>query len=157
MKVDLTKFSPLHDLIIGFYSGTAAGAGFTSMSLDVNINGTDNITNFATVADANNFFQNNAHDYAALSGTSLQLDISLSITESAAGGYDFGMLIGDPPPAPPTPSHLSPASGGGWGALANLGQAVASFTSSSGGNGGGSSSAQQDNTSPVLATPHAVT
>jgi hypothetical protein len=48
MTVDLTKVSPLNDLIIGFYSGAAAGTGFTSMSLDVKINGTDNITNFAT-------------------------------------------------------------------------------------------------------------
>src|SRR6516225_11950347 len=75
MTVDLTKLASLHDLIIGFYSGTAAGAGFTSMSLDVKINGTDHITNFATVADANAFFNNsgngNAHDYGALSGTSL--------------------------------------------------------------------------------------
>ena len=105
MTVDLTKFSPLHDLIIGFYSGTAAGSGFTSMSLDVKINGVDNITNFATVADANSFFQNKAVDYGALSGTSLQLDISLSITETAAGGYDFGMLIGDPPPVGDAAAH----------------------------------------------------
>jgi hypothetical protein len=72
------------------------------MTLDVNVNGTDHITNFTSVAAANAFFQNNAVDYGALStlGTStLQLNISLSITEQAAGGYDFGMLIGDPPPA----------------------------------------------------------
>jgi hypothetical protein len=97
MTIDLTKFSPLHDLIIGFYSGTAFGKVATdpafNLSLDVNINGTDHISSFTTVAAANAFFQNNAHDYGALSGTSLQLDISLSITESAAGGYDFGMLI----------------------------------------------------------------
>ena len=75
------------------------------MSLDVKINGADHITNFATVTDANNFFQNKAVDYGALSGTSLTLDISLSITESAAGGYDFGMLIGDPPPAGDAAAH----------------------------------------------------
>lgn len=107
MTVDLTKFSPLHDLVIGFYSGTALGGVASdpafSMTLDVKINGTDNTKLLPTVAAANNYFNNgglgNAVDYGALSGTSLQLDISLSITESAVGGYDFGMLIGDPPPA----------------------------------------------------------
>jgi hypothetical protein len=122
MTMDLTKFSPLHDLIIGFYSGTAAGAGFIAngMTLDVKINGVDHNTTFLNVAAADAFFKNNAHDYGALSGSSLQLDISLSITESAAGGYDFGMLIGDPP----APSPNSPASAGGLGGgtLAALGR-----------------------------------
>jgi hypothetical protein len=150
MTVDLTKLVSLHDLLIGFYSGTSAGAGFTSMSLDVKIDGTDHVTNFATVAAANSFFNNsgngNAVDYGALSGTSLQLDISLSITDSAAGGYDFGMLIGDPPPA----QHSN--------ALAALGHASASFTSGAGGNVGGSDPAQQDNNTLQLANPsHAVT
>jgi hypothetical protein len=157
MSVGLTQFSPLHDLIIGFYSGTAAGAGFTSMTLDVNVNGTDHVNTFTTVAAANAFFQNHAVDYGALGPLTpqLQLNISLSITESAAGGYVFGMLIGDPPP---TPSHSAPASGGGdGGALAALGQAAASFTPGSGANVGGSSCAQLDNASPLLAAPHAVT
>jgi hypothetical protein len=68
----------------------------------------------------------------------LQLDISLSITESAAGGYDFGMLIGDPPPQQ------------GNNTVASLGQAVASFTSGAGTNGGGSGSGQQDHHTPTL-------
>ena len=142
MTVDLTKVSPLHDLLIGFYNGSATGAGFSSMTLDVKVNGTDHITNFANVTDGNNFFQNHAVDYGALSGTSLQLDISLSITESAAGGYDFGMLIGDPPP-----QH----------SVAALGHATASFTQGSGANVGASAFTQHDNASPLLATPHAVT
>jgi hypothetical protein len=133
MTVDLTKFSPLHDLLIGFYSGTAAGAGFTGMSLDVKINGTDHINNFTTVAAANAFFKNNAVDYGALTGTSLQLDISLSITESAAGGYDFGMLIGDPPPAS---GRAKPKATGA--PINQLAQAMASFNA--GGDGGGGSS-----------------
>ena len=96
MTVDLAKMVSLHDLIIGFYGGTAAGAGFTSMTLDVTINGVDSPDNpatFTSVAAANSFFQNHAVDFGALSGPSLTLDISLSITESAASGYDFGMLI----------------------------------------------------------------
>jgi hypothetical protein len=105
MTVDLTKVSPLHDLLIGFYGGTAAGAGFTSMTLDVKVNGTDHDTTFTTVAAANAFFKNNAVDYGALSGPSLQFDISLSITESTVGGYEFGMLIGDPPPASDAAAH----------------------------------------------------
>jgi len=97
------------------------------------------------LADANAFFQNKAVDYGALSalGTStLQLDISLTITEAAAGGYDFGMLIGDPPP-----QH----------SIADLGQATASFTPGSAANVGASAFTQHDNASPLLATPHAVT
>jgi hypothetical protein len=149
MTVDLTKFSP-HDLIIGFYSGTSAGAGFTSMTLDVKINGVDSVHNpatFTTVGHANSFFQNNAVDFDALSGTSLQLDMSLSITESSAGGYDFGMLIGDPPPAQQS------------NALALLGHAAASFGGGGGANVGGSSSAPPDKDTLQLANPnpHAVT
>jgi hypothetical protein len=119
--VDLTKLSALHDLIIGFYGGTAAGAGFTSMTLDVKVNGTDHNTTFTSVAAANAYFRNDAVDYGALSGSSLQLDISLSITEQAAGGYDFGMLIGDPPPAGDAAAHH------------NLVAAMATFGTSEGG------------------------
>jgi hypothetical protein len=132
MTVDLAKVSPLHDLIIGFYSGTAAGAGFTSMSLDVKINGTDHINNFTTVAQANAFFKNNAVDYGALSGTSLQLDVSLSITESTVGGYDFGMLIGDPPPARDAAAHH------------NMVAAMASFGASTSGASDTHAPVQQD-------------
>jgi hypothetical protein len=148
MTVDLTKFSPLHDLFIGFYSGTSAGAGFIAngMTLDVKINTVDHNMTFANVAAANAFFNNgglgNAVDYGALSGTSLQLDISLSITESAAGGYSFGMLIGDPPP-----SGGGGSGGGADAALANLGQAAASFTSGAGANVGGADSHHHDNDS----------
>jgi hypothetical protein len=152
MTVDLTKAGTLHDLLIGFYSGTALGSYGSdpafNMSLDVKVNGTDNINNFTTVAAANTFFTNDAVDYGSLVGkTSLQLDISLSITESSAagagGGYDFGMLIGDPPPSG------GGGSGGGAAAaaLANLGQAAASLTSGSAANVGGPNSPHQDNDS----------
>jgi hypothetical protein len=112
MTVNLTKLSSLHDLLIGLYGGTALGSAASdpafSMKLDVNIDGVDHTRTFTTVASANSFFQNNAVDYGALSGsgTSLQLDISLLITESAAtNGYDFGMLIGDPPSAADIAAH----------------------------------------------------
>jgi hypothetical protein len=98
----------------------------------VNINGTDHINNFTTVAAANAFFKNNAVDYGALTGISLQLDISLSITESAAGGYDFGMLIGDPPPARDAAAHH------------NMVAAMASFGASTSGASGTHAPAQQD-------------
>jgi hypothetical protein len=142
MTVDLTTFSPLHDLLIGYYGGTSAGAGFTGMTLDVKINGTDNIANFATVAAANAFFRNNAVDYGALSalGTStLQLDISLEITESAAGGYDFGMLIGDPPPASDAAAHH------------NMVAAMASFGTGWGGSSSPFEGMQTQNQHPLLA------
>jgi hypothetical protein len=142
MTVDLTKMASLHDLFIGFYSGTSAGAGFTSMSLDVKINGADHINNFVTVTDANNFFQNQAVDYGALSalGTStLQLDISLSITESAAGGYDFGMLIGDPPPAGDAAAHH------------NMVAAMSSFGAAGGDSSGTFKPDHDDEQRPMLA------
>jgi hypothetical protein len=70
MTVDLTKVSPLHDLLIGFYSGTATGAGFTSMTLDVKINGTDHINNFTTAAAHHNMVAAMASFGASTSGAS---------------------------------------------------------------------------------------
>jgi hypothetical protein len=139
MTVDLTKAGTLHDLLIGFYGGTSAGAGFTSMSLDVKVNGTDHKLNFTTVAAANTFFQDHAKDYGLLSGTSLQLDISLSITESAAGGYDFGMLIGDPPAASEMAAHH------------NLVAAMATFGTNASGSSGTFTAGQQDDRHAMLA------
>ena len=113
------------------------------MTLDVNVNGTDHTSTFTTVAAANAFFNNsgkgNAVDYGQLSGSTLQLHVSLAITESSAagagGGYDFGMLIGDPPP---------------------LGHAAASFPSGASANTGGSGSPAADN-APWLGPHHGVT
>ena len=105
MGVDLTKITP-KDLILGLYNGTATGAGFTSMTFDVKANGTDILNKtFTSVSAATTYFTNDALDLGALSGygSTLTLDISLSITEAQAGGFDFGLLVGDPPPA----SHAS--------------------------------------------------
>ena len=113
------------------------------MTLDVKVNGTDHKNTFTSTLGANGadaFFNNggsgHAIDYGALSGSTLQLDISLSITESSAattgGGYDFGMLIGDPPP---------------------LGHAAASFPSGSGANAGGPAPPAQDD-APWLGPRH---
>jgi hypothetical protein len=138
------KMASLHDLIIGFYSGSAAGSGFTSMSLDVKINGVDSPDNpatFTSVATANSYFQNHAVDFGALSGTSLQLDITLTIAESAAGGYDFGMLIGDPPPAGDAAAHH------------NLVAAMATFGTSASGSSGTLVPQLQDN-NPTLHAGH---
>ena len=143
MTIDLTKLSSLHDLIIGFYSGAALGNIASdlsfSMTIDMNINGTDHKATVLNVSAANAFFNNgglgDAIDLGQLSGTSLQLDISLSITESEAGGYDFGMLIGDPPA---------------------LGHAAASFPSGASANTGGSGSPAADN-APWLGPHHGVT
>jgi hypothetical protein len=147
MTVDLTKAGTLHDLLIGFYNGTALGNIASdpafSMALDVNINGTDNKNTFTTVSAANAFFQNNAINYGALSGTSLQLDISLSITESAtSNGYDFGMLIGDPPPASDAAAHH------------NLVAAMATFGTGANGSSGTPTSELQHN-NPTLHAGHA--
>jgi hypothetical protein len=91
------------------------------------------------------FFQNNAVDFGALSGTSLTLDISLSITESAAGGYDFGMLIGDPPPAPP-PSEAA--------AHHNMVAAISSFGAGGDNSSGTSAHGDRDDRwNPLAAHP----
>jgi hypothetical protein len=144
MTVNLTKAGTLHDLLIGFYGGTALGNIASdpafSVTLDVNINGADNKNTFTTVSAANAFFQNNAVDYGALSGTSLQLDISLSITESAtSNGYDFGMLIGDPPPASDAAAHH------------NLVAAMATFGTNASGSSGTFAPGPQDDRHAMLA------
>jgi hypothetical protein len=131
--VDLTKAGTLHDLFIGFYNfggqGNLATDPNFSMTFDVNINGADHSHTFTTVAAANAYFSNSGtqtQDYGSLVGlTSLQLNISLSITDSAAtNGYDLGMLIGDPPPA-----HVAAA-------LNNLGTAIATFGTGGSGSSG---------------------
>ena len=144
MTVDLTKAGTLHDLLIGIYSGAATGSGFIAngITLDVKINGVDHNTTFADVTAANAFFRNNAHDYGDLNllgSSTLTLDISLSITESAAGGYDFGMLIGDPPPA-----HEAAAQN-------NLVAAIATFGTGASGSSGNFTPEQRDNHQAMLA------
>jgi hypothetical protein len=142
MTVDLTKAGTLHDLLIGFYSGAGSGFIANGMTLDVKINGVDDNTTFADVTAANAFFRNNAHDYGDLNllgSTTLTLDISLSITESAAGGYDFGMLIGDPPPA-----HEAAAQN-------NLVAAIATFGTGASGSSGNFTPEQRDNHQAMLA------
>jgi hypothetical protein len=93
------------------------------------------------VAAANAYFRNDAVDYGALSGSSLQLDISLSITEQAAGGYDFGMLIGDPPPASDAAAHHQ------------LVAAMATFGNNASGSSGALTPVLQDDHHTMLA-PH---
>ncbi len=107
MGVDLTKITP-KDLILGLYDGTSTGAGFTSMTFDVKANGVDVLNKtFTSPSAATTYFTNDALDLGALSGSALTLDISLSITEAQAGGFDFGLLVGDPPPASQAPHSSS--------------------------------------------------
>jgi hypothetical protein len=69
-------------------------------------------------------FRNAPYDLGQLSGSTLTLDISVSITETSAGSFDFFMLIGDPPA---------------------LGHAAAAFPSGSGANVGGTNPPAPDN------------
>jgi hypothetical protein len=113
----------------------------------VKVNGTDNKQTFTTVAAADAVFNNSGNgsaiDFGALSGMSLQLDISLSITESsvagAGGGYDFGMLIGDPPPT------------GDAAAYHNMVTAMASFGAGGGDASGASRPDHDDDHRPKFA------
>ena len=104
--VDLTQLNPLQDLVVGFYKGTAIGTGVTGVTFDLYANGTDVVhQTFATAAAAKTYFTNNAIDLGSLasgplSGPTLTLQATLSVTMSAAGSGFYGELIlGDPPAA----------------------------------------------------------
>jgi hypothetical protein len=104
--VDLTKLTPLQDLVVGFYGGTAVGTGVTGVTFDLYADGVDVIhQTFSDAASAKAYFTNNAVDVGALgvgtlSSSTLTLKASLSVTSTSAGSGFFGSLIvGDPPAA----------------------------------------------------------
>ena len=107
--MDTTKLSPGGDLIIGFFNGTALAGGFSGPVTFVLKNGSNILINqtFTTVAAANAFFDDNAMDLGAigsgsLTGTTLSLTASLSVSVNAAGqGYFAQIIIGDPPVSTP--------------------------------------------------------
>jgi hypothetical protein len=155
MTVDLTKAGTLQDLVFGFYSGTATGAGFHQ--------------HVARRQDQRHPPHHELHDRYRCqqlfpeqcrrlrrAQRHFAAARHLAVDHGGRGGrLRFRMLIGDPPPA----SSSSPASGGGAGggaAVAQLGHMAASFSSSAAANLGGAGSAQQDNL-PPLATPRAMT
>ncbi len=63
LTVDLTKLASEQDLVVGFYNGTALGAGFTSMTLTITADGGAKplfTQTFTTLASAETFFTDNA-------------------------------------------------------------------------------------------------
>jgi hypothetical protein len=92
------------DLLVGLYGGVFTGTGFHSLTFDLFADGIDEIHRvFTTAAAAKTFFTNDAIDVGSLasgplSGNTLTLQASFSLTVSSAGsGFYGGLLIGDPP------------------------------------------------------------
>ena len=152
LEVDLTKLSPLGDLIVGFFNPVATGAPFTSLTFTLVADG-DTASpliseTFTSVAAADAFFADGAVDLGslasgALSASPLLLTATFTLTTAAAGsGYYVEMIAGDPPAASPP------------GAASRLGfaQAMASMDGG-GGAGGGLMGAAPASTSPRLAVP----
>ena len=104
--VDLTQLATPEDLVAGFYSGKATGAGFSGMTFDLYADGVDVVhETFSSAKAATTFFTNNAIDLGSLasgplSGSTLNLRATMSITASAAGsGFSGSIIVGDPPTA----------------------------------------------------------
>jgi len=139
-SVDLTKLKAPKDLMVGFYQGAAVGGGVSSVTFDLYADGVDvDHQTFASAAAAQAYFTNNAVDLGSLasgplSGSTLSLQATMSVTTTAAGSGFFGsMIIGDPPVA----SHgVSPnafvqamaSMGGGSGAVVPIGSSMANVT-----------------------------
>jgi hypothetical protein len=135
--VDLTKLATPEDLVAGFYSGKTVGTGFSSMTFDLYADGIDVVhQTFTSAKAATTFFTNNAIDLGslasgALSGSTLNLQATMSITSSTAGSGFFGsVIVGDPPAAggASTQGFVQAMAGmtGGAGAVASAASAAAS-------------------------------
>jgi hypothetical protein len=108
--VDLTQLAKRRDLVIGLDNGTVAGSGFTSLTFDLFADGNDVIhQTFTSAAAAQSYFTDHAIDVGslasgALSGNTLSLQATMSVTTGSAGsGFYGGLIIGDPPAAVATP------------------------------------------------------
>jgi hypothetical protein len=140
LSVDLTQLASRQDLELGLFNGTSSGPGFSGLTLTVVGDGNTLVNQtFNTAAAAVAFFTNNAIDLGSLSsgplsGNTLSLTITATLTTTAAGtSFDGGFLVGDP---------------------AALSQAAASFPSSTGANVGGSVFARHDDATPIIAAHH---
>ena len=98
--------STANDLVLGFYDGTAAGSGFTNLTLTVTANGAVDLTqSFDSLASLDSYFTDNAVGLGSLpsEGSTLNLEIALSLTTDTAGsGYEFGVLAGGAAESSPT-------------------------------------------------------
>ncbi len=125
LTVDLTQLSTCEDLAIGLYDGTALGSGFESLTFTVTgDNETLLTTTFTSPGAATTFLANDAIDLGSLasrslSGGSLNLATSLSVTTDASGqGFDAGFLIGNPAAGTVSGPHQLSTSAGFGAALA---------------------------------------
>ncbi|HEV2364396.1 MAG TPA: hypothetical protein VGS12_09405, partial [Caulobacteraceae bacterium] len=101
--VDLTKLASRGSLLAGYFSPTITGA-FTSVSFTLTADGHQLVSQtFTTAAELQAFFNDQAANLGSLasgplSGDTLTLDVSLSVTTAAAGDSVFvGLILGDPP------------------------------------------------------------
>jgi len=111
--VDLTLLASRTDLVIGFYNGAAFGSGVTGVTFDLYADGTDVLSkSFASAADAQTWFTNNAVDLGSLAtdpqidANTLTLKAVLMVTSTSAGsGFGGDVIIGDPPSSGVAASH----------------------------------------------------
>ena len=106
LTVDLTQLATRGTLVAGFYNATALGTGFASLTFTLTGDGATLISQtFTTLAAANAFFTDHAVSLGslatgALSGATLTLAATFTLTTSTAGqGFYAQMIIGDPPAA----------------------------------------------------------
>lgn len=94
------------ELVLGLVSAVATGTGFSAMKLTVsgvNGSGISFTASFTTVAQANNYFDDNLVKVVALSG-SPALNVTVTLTEtlpgntsSLPGGYEIDFMLGVTP------------------------------------------------------------
>ena len=107
------------DLRLGLFNATVLGSGFTSLTVDLTADGQTLINQtFTSVAQVLAFFSNpdgksnnqtidlgNSLATGALSGNTLRLVATVTITTAKAGdGFYGGFIIGDPPGASQGPA-----------------------------------------------------
>ena len=89
--------------MIGLYDGAVLGAGFTSMTFSLSVNGTSVIApaTFTSAAAAKAYFTDHAFNFGALpASSSIPIVATMSITSASAGSGFYGaIIVGDPPPA----------------------------------------------------------
>jgi hypothetical protein len=150
--VDLTQLAVRGDLIVGLYNGAAVGSGVTSVTFDLYADGIDEIHQvFATAAQAVTYFSNHAFDLGSLAtgqplgANTLNLQATLSVTSTTAGGGFYGdLIIGDPPKAN---THIMPLA-----TTSMFAQAMAGLETNAGA-GSGMGTHEAVMARPILALP----
>ena len=119
LTVDLTKLASPEDLVAGLFNATVVGTGFTSLTFTVTGDGVSLYSaTFTDVGDAETFFTNHVLDLGSLtslplSGNTLNLQVSFSVTTSGPGsGFYADVILGDPPPTAPHASRFAQAMAG---------------------------------------------